>query len=122
MSVKCPYCGADAKLVDSAIVYHGHSYGNIWLCKPCDAYCGVHKNDNQNRPLGRLANKELREWKVKAHAAFDPLWKSKQMPRGKAYGLLQKLMNLGTEHAHIGLFDVDQCKTLIEKLKEYHDN
>src|ERR1039457_2802002 len=115
--VLCDYCGNPAKLVDSAIVYHGHSYGMIWHCRACDAYVGVHKNNDKCIPLGRLANAELRAWKVKAHAAFDPLWKNGKMPRGKAYAMLQKIMNLPNEHAHIGLFNVDQCKQLGEKLQ-----
>ena len=30
----------------------------IYICKPCDAYVGVHKGTD--KALGRLANKELR--------------------------------------------------------------
>lgn len=115
--VICPYCNQPAKLVDSAVVYGGRSYGNIWDCRPCDAYVGVHKNNDKNMPLGRLANAELRAWKIKAHAAFDPIWKDGRMSRGKAYALLQELMGLPKEHSHIGLFDVADCKRLIDKLE-----
>lgn len=114
--IRCPYCGDEAKLVDSAVVY-GKSYGNIWDCRPCDAYVGVHKNSNKNIPLGRLANRELRSWKIKAHDAFDPLWKDGKMDRKSAYAFMQKVMNLPPDKAHIGMFDVDQCKLLIEALK-----
>jgi hypothetical protein len=113
---RCPYCGNEAKLVDSSIVY-GKSYGKIWDCRPCDAYVGVHKNNDENIPLGRLANRELRHWKIKAHDAFDPLWKSKKMNRKSAYSFMQEIMGLTPEQAHIGLFDVEQCKLLIEKLQ-----
>ena len=113
----CPYCGQPSKLVDSKCVYQ-RSYGNIWLCAPCDAYVGVHKNNNKNMPLGRLANKELRDWKIKAHAVFDPMWKSGAMKRGTAYMLLQEIMSIGSQHAHIGMFDVEQCKQLVSRLTE----
>ena len=117
MKVNCPYCQKRAKLADSACVYNGVSYGMIWLCVPCDAYVGTHKNSKDHAPLGRLANKELREWKKKAHAAFDPLWKSKRMKRTDAYRLMRERLGMTPDQAHIGKFDVSECKRLIEELK-----
>ena len=118
--VICDYCGEPAELVDSAIVYNGRSYGNIWYCVKDSAYVGVHKNDNKNRPLGRLANKELREWKVNAHLAFDRLWKegykdkkSRNRERSRCYSLLSKKMGLHKSKTHIGMFDVDQCMKVV---------
>lgn len=35
--VYCPYCDRLAEFVDSAEVYHGQSYGMIYLCRRCDA-------------------------------------------------------------------------------------
>jgi hypothetical protein len=118
LKVICPYCIKPAKLVDSAVVYFGTSYGMMWLCAPCDAYVGTHKGSKQHLPLGRLANAELRKWKIRAHAAFDPLWKNGEMSRGKAYLLLQDLMGISAGQAHIGEFTVDDCKLLIQKLRE----
>lgn len=120
--VVCPYCDVDAVLMDSAEVYNGRSHGNIWLCMNCRAYVGVHKNDDMNRPLGRLANAELREWKKKAHAAFDPLWKGKMRrdncSKGKArkagYTWLAKQLGIPFDECHIGMFDVDMCKRVVE--------
>ncbi|MFB5268120.1 zinc-finger-containing protein [Paenibacillus enshidis] len=40
------------------------------------AYVGVH--DGTDIPLGRLANRELRELKKQCHALFDPVWKNKK--------------------------------------------
>jgi hypothetical protein len=110
----CPYCGKQAQLVDSSIVYGGHSYGPIWDCRPCDAYVGCHRGTK--KPLGRLANKELREWKKKAHAVFDPLWRSGAMRRTHAYAHLARIMHLPKHEAHIGMFDVMQCRKLVELL------
>ena len=121
MKVVCPYCNSDAQLVDSAVVYgEGRSYGLIWDCRPCDAYVGTHKvKDRLNEPLGRLADKELRFWKIQAHYAFDPIWKEKHMPRSSAYAFLAAMMNLPIEKAHIGMFDVEQCKQVIQKVSEW---
>lgn len=52
--VICDYCGTPADFVDSSVVYHGHSFGMIYLCPRCGAYVGVHKGSD--KPLGRLAN------------------------------------------------------------------
>lgn len=114
--VFCPYCGQQAKYVDSKIVY-GRSYGMIYLCKPCNAYVGVHKGTNE--PLGRLANKELRNLKMAAHEAFDPIWKTKKMKRNQAYNWLAEQMELSPEETHIGMFDVSQCKKVIKICKKH---
>lgn len=70
--VICPYCGRVAKYVDSSVIYYGHSYGMAYLCRPCNAYVGVHSGTD--RPKGSLANAELRGWRKATHARFDPLW------------------------------------------------
>lgn len=118
----CPYCGNIAMLVDSSVVYHGKSYGMIYRCDPCDAHVGVHKNSKTFAPLGRLANKELREWKRRAHAVFDPLWQrkierdkcSREEARKAAYKWLAGQLEIERKDCHIGMFDVDTCKRTVE--------
>lgn len=112
--VHCDYCGGLAEYVDSAEIYNGTSYGMIYLCRPCRAYVGVHKGTN--RPLGRLADAQLRYWKKKAHDAFDPIWKYGNPHGGRngAYAWLAKQMGLPKEKTHIGMFDVEQCKQVID--------
>jgi hypothetical protein len=120
----CPYCGNETIFVDSAQVYHGKSYGMIYLCRPCQAWVGVHRGTNQ--ALGRLANAELRRWKQKAHACFDPLWKrkmekgfTKKEARKAGYRWLSIEMNLPFEETHIGMFDVEQCQKVVELCTPY---
>lgn len=111
----CPYCFGIPELVDSSVVY-GKSYGPIWYCKPCGAYCGCHKGTN--KALGRLADKKLRTAKKEAHKYFDLLWKGYgSSERVNAYKWLSKEMNLDPIYTHIGMFDIDQCKLVIEKSK-----
>ncbi|MFK8771693.1 zinc-finger-containing protein [Aeromonas caviae] len=106
----CPYCGKTSVLTSSREVYGGRNFGPIYLCKclPGYAYVGCHKDTI--KPLGRLADKELRYWKKEAHAAFDPLWKSKKMKRGHAYGWLAEQLGISKEECHIGMFDVATCE------------
>jgi hypothetical protein len=117
----CPYCEKPAKLVDSSLVY-SQSYGKIWYCKSCDAWVGTHKNSKKHKPLGRLANKELRQWKIKAHAFFDLLVQgkirrdkcSKNQARKAAYKWLARQLGIETKDCHIGMFDIDMCKKVIQ--------
>ena len=69
----CPYCGGETAYIDSCRVY-GRSYGMMYICRPCDAWVGVHKGTD--KALGRLANKELREAKKEAHFWFDKIAKT----------------------------------------------
>lgn len=111
--VSCPYCGQQAEYVDSAVIY-GRSYGMVYLCRQCDAYVGVHKGTDQ--PLGRLANRELRRWRNRAHAMFDPLWQKGRFRRRRndAYAWLAEKMGLPKEETHIAMFDIPQCKQVIQ--------
>ena len=111
--VYCDYCGRRTEYVDSKVIY-GKSYGMIYLCRNCMAYVGVHKGSD--KPLGRLANAQLRYWKKEAHAAFDPLWKygSFKHRRNAAYAWLAEQMGLPVDKTHIGMFDVGQCKAVIQ--------
>ena len=115
MKVTCPYCSQPAVLTSSKEVYRGQDYGKIYLCRPCNAYVGVH--EGTDRPLGRLANAELRKLKMAAHAAFDPIWKSKQTRRSDAYRWLASKLGITMAECHIGMFDEDQCKKVVEFCK-----
>lgn len=83
-----------------------------YLCEPCDAYVGCHPHTVS--PLGRLANAQLRGAKQWAHAVFDPMWQSKRMTRRDAYLWLSKQMGISVNECHIGLFDVDQCRSVVD--------
>lgn len=114
--VICPYCHNEASFVDNAEIY-GRRYGKsymAWWCKPCDARVGVHHN-NPDKPLGTMANEELRNWRRKAHMAFDPIWKTGSMTRGGAYEWLK--IKFGRE-IHIGQSDIAVCKRIIELVND----
>jgi hypothetical protein len=113
--VICPYDKARAKLVDGSAIYPHridlHSK-RFYLCEVCGAYVGCH--EGTNRALGRLANAELRRWKSKAHASFDPLWKTRKWgTRKQAYTRLASELGVAENGCHIGMFDVEQCKKVI---------
>ena len=113
----CPYCGKQSVCIDSAEVY-GRSYGWMWICRPCDAYVGCHKPGKQ--PLGRLANKELREAKKEAHAAFDPLFRYNGK-RKEGYRWLAQQLGMTKAECHIGMFDVAECRAVVEACRSYQE-
>ncbi len=117
----CPYCDRKAVLVDDGTVY-ARSYGSyVWLCKPCQAWVGVHRNSSSHVPLGRLANADLRRLKIKAHALFDSLWRaamhhrgwSKSRARMLAYRWLATELEIQVKKCHIGYMDeTDTCRVI----------
>jgi len=110
----CPYCNQSAELKDSSVIY-GKSYGLIYICFPCNAYVGTHRGTNT--PLGTLANSELRKLRKQCHSIFDIKWKSGKMSRFEAYVWLSKQLKIDINQCHIGMFDVDQCKKVMEVLQ-----
>jgi len=111
--VICPYCDSPAKLVDDSEVY-GRSYGKkLWMCFSCDAYVGTHSNSSKNKPLGKMANKELRYWRVEAHKSFDPLWSDGES-RNDCYSWLSSKLGIDKNKCHISMFDIDTCKMVVD--------
>ena len=111
----CPYCNSHPKLVNGEAIYPYREDLHkkyFWLCFECNAYVGCHPGGK--KPLGRLANAELRGYKSAAHAAFDPSWKDRWMSRSDAYKWLSERLGIKKEDCHIGMFDIDMCKKVIE--------
>lgn len=127
----CQYCGIPSVYRPSSAEIYGRDYGAVYLCTNyprCDAYVGCHKGTD--RPLGRLADKKLREAKKRAHAFFDPLWKkkmerdgcSKKVARTAAYAWLAEQMGLEVDQTHIGMFDVRDCMKVVSLCRPFHKN
>ena len=117
----CPYCQQKAQLVNGKEIYpHRPDLYSLkfWLCRPCDAYVGTHKNSLIHKPLGVLANLELRKAKTNLHRIFDPIWKYGNMDRKEAYQWLSKKLGINESNCHIGMFDLSTCKRA-EKIIRY---
>lgn len=120
-AVMCPYCGKRAVLTSSKEVYNGQDFGPLYLCKckPGWAYVGCHPGTT--RPLGRLADAQLRAAKKEAHRVFDKLWKKKGRKRKDAYAWLAKQLGVSGAECHIGEMDVDLCLRVIDICKRVED-
>jgi hypothetical protein len=119
MTPICPYCDQPSEMVGGWEIYPHRpdlAHKRFYRCLGCDAYVGYHPGTQ--KPLGGLANAELRAAKSRVHAVFDPLWKNGPMKRGHAYQMLARLMGLKTEECHIGMFDLSQCEKALRVLKK----
>jgi hypothetical protein len=107
----CPYCNKPAEWLPNEAFY-GKRFGKsymCWCCKACRAYVGCHNNTRQ--PLGTMANTELRKWRMEAHKAIDPLWKSGKYKRKTVYA---RLADAFGEEIHVGEADIERCKDIIK--------
>lgn len=112
--ILCDYCQQPALLVGGEAIYpHRRDLytREFWHCAPCSAWVGCHPGTA--RPLGRLADADLRAAKQQAHAAFDPFWRKANMKRNHAYGWLAKRLGIERERCHIGMFDVETCRRVV---------
>lgn len=122
----CPYCGNPAEFYSTSERFYQceKDFGPLWACVRCNAWVGCHKGTTT--PLGRLAGPMLRRMKMDAHAAFDPLWKtrvaqgmSKKEARGRGYKWLAEQLGIAPEDCHIGEMDVPTCRRVIALCAPY---
>ena len=108
-TLTCPGCGGLMYLKKGK---HGKFYGctNFPECR--EVHCA---HQDTGEPMGIPADKETRQWRLKAHEVFDKLWRNGGWKRSEAYRWLAKVMGLDKKEAHIGMFDMAQCKKLIRK-------
>jgi hypothetical protein len=123
----CTYCEEPAEFwPSSAALYNGRDYGPVWVCEACQAWVGCHPGGKL--PLGILADKELRQAKMAAHAAFDRLWRAKarkegcshNRARGAAYAWLAQQLGIDPLYCHIGMMNVERCRKVVELCEPYH--
>ena len=117
--MQCQYCNKEADWVENK-AYYGRNYGKSFMaywCKDCDARVGCHNNTKE--ALGTLANKELRDLRMKAKKLFIEKkmggdWKNKRL-KSKAY---QFLTDIFGKHFHFGESTVEECKDIIKLLTD----
>lgn len=123
-TIRCPYCGSPAILKDASYVYGPNSFGGkVYVCShypACDSYVGVHQGSTL--PKGSLANRTLRQKRVKAHQIFDQLWKKGIFSRQDAYLWLADKFCLEIRQAHIGKFSDYMCDQLIQESSKVLEN
>lgn len=84
----------------------------MYLCKPCDAYVGCHKNSRM--AMGSMANYALRRLRQECHKKIDYWWREKEIiSRKNLYELLSKWWG---EEFHVGWLNEKDCNIVINQL------
>lgn len=123
-TIPCPECDGHLVLRRSK---HGLFYGCSRFPR-CRAAHGAHPDGT---PLGVPAGPETKQARIRAHEAFDRLWKSIETlydrplddsakrralkaARRRAYAWLRVMLELTEEECHIGRFDKTTCDRVVE--------
>ena len=94
----CPYCGRLAVLRPAEYVYGKRNLNPdnyLYVCSGypfCDSYIGVHKKSM--RPMGTLANGDLRHKRIEAHRALNKVVQTGIMTKHGVYIWLQNRLCL----------------------------
>jgi len=70
--------------------------------------------------MGIPAEKSTRVARIRAHNAFDEMWKDQKngMSRRNAYQWLARELDIPMNKCHIGIFDEETCERVIQLCKE----
>ena len=114
--IRCPYCGAQAVLRPSSVVYYERARPgeHLYVCTrypQCDSYVSAHKKTLF--PMGTLANAALRRKRILAHRSFNRLWEDGPMEKWQAYKWMQAKFALRSDQAHIAMMSEYMCDQLI---------
>ena len=118
----CNLCGGKVVYTSNSKIY-GREYGSgkCYLCTECGAYVGTHK-PRPKEALGLLANKEMRDMKMKCHALFDEKWKgekNRRNARKKGYKALADQLGIPVDNCHFGYFDMAMLNKAYEILQSW---
>jgi hypothetical protein len=100
----CPAHGVD-------LVAARTKYGTRWGCP--EIGCSVVLwGGSTSTP----ADLETRAARMEAHSYFDRVWEAEDAPgaRKRAYTALAAYMGLPGSEVHIGMFNVEQCRQVVE--------
>lgn len=122
VQIRCPYCGSNAVYKSADGIYKDNS-GNkmLYVCSnypECDSYVRV--IEGTKKPIGSLANKELRKLRSDAHYYFDKLYQNGYMTKEEAYRWLADIIDSPyLANAHIGNMSDYYCRLVIEKSRDF---
>ena len=115
--VKC-FCGAAMTLRFSPKFKGGQWFYGCTRFPNCKGTHGCHQDNG--KPLGVPADQETKAWRIKAHDAFDRIWRGKLMTRREAYAWLAQKMNV--EEIHIGESNLPTCVEIERLCLEWLQN
>lgn len=123
MKATCCICNTEGVVVSGKDIYEHRPdlwSKKIWRC-PNHPDCYVGSHEKSGEALGVMADKNLRELKMKAHSIFDPWWKSRRVNRYRCYSRLANEMGIDINDCHFGHFKEEQLKKAIELIQDWED-
>jgi ssDNA-binding Zn-finger/Zn-ribbon topoisomerase 1 len=115
----CPYCKSDMILKEtSKFKYKNGQNKKFYSCINFPNCNGSHGASPEGEPLGVPATKEVKDWRIKAHNAFDKLWKNGKMTKNEAYSWISNKM--AKKKIHIGELDKIDCEKIIQIVEGRH--
>lgn len=114
----CNLCGGNVIYTSNEVIY-GKKYGSgyCYLCTQCGASVGTHK-PRPDEALGLLANREMKDMKMKCHDVFDKLWANREQ-RKFLYEKLASTLGIDIKECHFGYFDLDMLNKAYKVLKAW---
>lgn len=127
MKIFCVECQKDVepRLTTGSIVYPRSpqlSRDKFWQCRSCKNFIGCHKNARKNKlkPLGVIANQELKGARIKIHELIDPIWRNEKMKRGEVYAVISN--ELGYTYHTGELRSIEEARRVWKIAAELHNN
>lgn len=113
--LRCPDCGSLLAYL-ATVPGRRPFYGCTQHGKTgCRGGIGAHPDGS---PVGTPADQATRDARVRAHDAFDSLWRVGGFTRKEAYAWLQGAMGMLPDQAHIGRFDLEQCGAVVAHVEK----
>ena len=110
----CPYCGGLAVLRPAEYVYGERNLNPITICMFAVVTHPVililESIKKSMRPMGTLANGDLRHKRIEAHRALNKVVQAGIMTKHGAYIWLQNRLCLREKDMHIGMFSEYRCE------------
>lgn len=111
VGLPCTECGGTTHVLGNGRRAYPHRpdlYSkSFWFCA-CGAFVGCHPGTTN--ALGSPAGKVTKWARSAAHAAFDPIWKGRQMSRSEAYRWLADALGIEPRDCHISQMDGDLAR------------
>ena len=121
--VICPYCGKKAVLRPASYLYGEKRIFTpetmFYVCSgypDCNAY--VSANQKNHRPLGIMADGELRNLRIKTHRALREIWTQGYMTKNSTYHWLSGKLALPEKETHVAMFSTYRCRETIRLANE----
>lgn len=122
MQIYCCECKSDveASLISGREVYpHRQDLHELpfWSCPYCNNTVGCHhKTSNRTKPLGVIANQEMKNARQHIHSILDPLWQSGRWTRNKLYKHISKI--IGYEYHTAEIKTIEEARNIYKIIKE----